>query len=121
MKTRKLDAIGETETSAGGPGQLFTRTCSNIRTAILIIGKGKIAGYIPLHEMFSKLGYKYCRSILKAHLETGCNYLSKVGTKKSALVAYPATNLKTFGEGVSLTEEQIDEAEKYLGNVYHGV
>ena len=50
------------------------------------------------------------------HIVRSCDYLSKVGTKKRA-----ETNLRTFGEGVSLTQEQLDEAEKYLVNVYHRV
>ena len=80
-------------------------------------GKGNTAAYIPLHDVFQKLGPEFCRSLLKSHIGTGCDYLSKVGTKKSAMLADPKKNLKTFGEGVSLTEEQIDEAEKYLAKV----
>ena len=68
--------------------------------------------------MFSKLGYEYCRSILKAYIVKA---VSKVGTKNGALVADPVTNLETFGGDARLTKEQIDEAEKCLVNVYHRV
>ena len=84
-------------------------------------GKGKKIGYLPLHDLFDKMGHQFCRALLKCHLGTGCDYLSKIGTKKSALAANPKQNLSSFGEPVNLTEEQISEAEEYLVDVYSGV
>ena len=40
------------------------------------------------------MGYSFCRNLLKGHLRSGCDYLSKVGTKKSAVVAKPDSQLK---------------------------
>ena len=56
-------------------------------------GKQKTKSYIPLHEIYEKFGADYCRSLLKCHIGTGCDYLSKVGTKKSAINAEPNKNL----------------------------
>ena len=69
---------------------------------------------LPLHILHSKLGDAFCKSLLKMHLGTGCDYLSKVGTKISELKARPEVNLLQFGEASTLDEEQIDEAEKLL-------
>jgi len=84
-------------------------------------GKGEKSGYLPLHQMFEELGPQFCRVLLKCNLGTGCDYLSKIGTKKSALAAEPKKILKLFGEPVTLTEEQISAAERYLVDVYQGV
>ena len=84
-------------------------------------GKGKKIGYLPLHDLFDKLGHQFCRALLKCYLGTGCDYLSTVGTKKSALAANPEQNLPFFGEPINLTEAQISEAEEYLMDVYSGV
>ena len=84
-------------------------------------GKGNKACYIPIHHIFNKMGYLFCRSLLKSHIGTGCDYLSKVGTKESAPVAEPDSKLKKFGEAVSLIEKQVTEAELYLVDVNQGV
>ena len=81
------------------------------------LGKGDGKRWIPIHLYQSELGHDYCKALLKFHLGTGCDYLSKIGTKSSALKAKPEANLNTFGESVNLDDAQIQEAEKYLVNV----
>ena len=56
--------------------------------------------------------------LFKCHLGSGCDYISKIGTKHSALNADPVTHLKSFGEYPMLDEHQIRKAEKYLVNVF---
>ena len=76
------------------------------------LGKGDGKRWIPIHLYQSELGHDYCKALLKCHLGTGCDYLSKIGTKSSALKAKPEANLNTFGESVNLDDAQIQEAEK---------
>ena len=49
--------------------------------------------------------------IIKAHILTGCDLTSKVGTKAAALKAFPERFLKDFGEG------DLTDAERYLVTV----
>ena len=51
--------------------------------------KGRQKRYIPIHHVYSNLGEYYCENLLRCHLGTGCDYISKDGTKKSALKANP--------------------------------
>ena len=84
----------------------------------VLFGKGKNASYLPIHDMYKKLGYYFCKGLSEAHIGSGCDYLSKIGTKKGALKANPMENLKSFGEGPSLDNSQIKEAERYLVMTY---
>ena len=82
-------------------------------------GKGKIAGYLLLHDiMFDNLGVRFRGALLKAHIGPGCDYLSKIGNKKSALVAEPEGQLNRSGEINHLTKEQISLVEQYLVEIY---
>ena len=51
--------------------------------------------------------------IIKAHILTGCDLTSKVGTEAAALKAFPERFLKDFGEG-DLTDATFQHAERYL-------
>ena len=81
------------------------------------LGQGVKKRWIPIHLFHSELGDDYCNALLKCHLGTGCDYLSKIGTKSSAIKAKPEASLPTFGESAILDDMQIQEAEKYLVNV----
>ena len=50
-------------------------------------------------------------------MDTGCDYLSKIGTKPSTLHAALHLNLMTFGETSVLDDAQVQEAETYLVHV----
>ena len=80
----------------------------------MCIGIGDKVRKLPLHLLHIKLGDVFCKALLKMHLGTGCDYLSKVGTKYSGLNAKPELNLLSFGESANLDESQVDEAEKFL-------
>ena len=77
-------------------------------------GKGSNASFLPIHFMYKKLGHNFCKCFLKVHIGTGSDYISKVGTKKSALKANPVANLNSFGETPFLDDSQVKEAERYL-------
>jgi hypothetical protein len=67
--------------------------------------------------MYENLGDSYCKVLLKAHLGTGADYISKIGTKKGCLNANPEIALKDFGESSDLTGEEIQAGEQYLVKV----
>ena len=74
--------------------------------------------YIPIHHLFTTFGETFCKILLKCHLGSGCDYISKISTTHSALNADPVTHLKSFGEYPMLDEHQIRKAEKYLVKVF---
>ena len=82
------------------------------------IGLGDNKRLLPVHRLHSRLGDEFCKSLLKCHLGTGCDYISKIGTKYSALQAQPDLYLRNFGESGMLDSEQIKNAEKYLVKVF---
>ena len=47
---------------------------------IKIVWTGTNTWYLPDHELAIILGEKECRNPLKAHIATGCDWLSKLGT-----------------------------------------
>ena len=81
-------------------------------------GRGDKTCFLPLHTIHGQLGENESKCMLKTHIGTGCDYLSKVGTKRSALAANPVVTLPTFGDSLTLRECEIDEAEAYLVRVY---
>ena len=81
------------------------------------LGKGDNKRWKPIHLLHSKLGDDYCKALLKCHLDTGCAYLSKIGTNPSTLHVVLHLNLMTFGETSVLDDAQVQEAETYLVHV----
>ena len=74
---------------------------------------GESSRYIPIHIMANKIGPIECSVLFKAHILTGCDVTSKVGTKSAALKANPEMYLLQFGEG-DRSRASYDNAEKYL-------
>ena len=58
-----------------------------------------------------------CLVILKAHVLTGCDVTSKIGTKSAALNAQPELFLPMFGKEDRLTESTAELAEAFLTKV----
>ena len=85
----------------------------------MMTGVGDKRTLLPIHRLCEKMGPRLCKVLLKTHIGTGCDYLSKVGTKKSALLAKPESNLTTFGESGIIDEHQLNEAENYLVQVFN--
>ena len=60
-------------------------------------GAGGHSRFIPLHVMYNNMNKELHSVILKAHILTGCDATSKIGTKKGALKASPEKYLSKFG------------------------
>jgi hypothetical protein len=71
---------------------------------------------IPIHWIADILGTDKSLALLKAHVLTGCDVTSKVGSKAAALKAEPEIYLKDFGEE-PITQTVLQQAEKYLVKV----
>ena len=63
------------------------------------------------------LGPQQCKIVLKAHVLTGCDVTSKVGTKFTAPNSEPEKYLMSFGEMDEPSNESLQAAEKYLVEV----
>ena len=88
-----------------------------LQNLFLQLGKGEKRRMLPVHIMFERLGKDFCQEILSAHLATGSDHLSKVGSKRCALTADPEKSLCNFGKTAILDEDQLKVAEEYLVNV----
>ena len=78
----------------------------------LRVGSGKTQRFIPIHMLYEKIPRSLCQVLLAAHIGTGCDYLSKIGTKLGALNAKPDIYLKGLEE--DLNAEMIQKCEQYL-------
>ena len=88
-----------------------------LQNLFLQLGKGEKRRMLPVHIMFERFGKDFCQEILSAHLATGSDHLSKVGSKRCALTADPEKSLCNFGKTAILDEDQLKVAEEYLVNV----
>ena len=80
-------------------------------------GTGEHRRKIPLHCLHAKLGEHF---LLKAHVLSGNDVVSKIGTKYAAITCNPLS-LSTFAENDSLTETDISVIEHYLVKLWTGV
>ena len=81
------------------------------------INLGKEKRYIPIQKLGDLLGPQQCKIALKAHVLTGCDVTSKVGTKFAALNSEPGKYLMSFSEMDEPSNESLQAAEKYLVEV----
>ena len=79
-------------------------------------GTGKKKRKLPLHQVVSVLDVSLAKTVIKAHILSGDDCMSKVGSKHD-----PVKYLSNFGEESILTEQDISCAEKYLVRVWAGV
>ena len=70
----------------------------------------------PLHTLCSVLGKDIALQLPAAHSLTGCDTVSKVGTKRKALKALPSNLIENIGT-VDLNQKLVDNAESNLVNV----
>ena len=52
--------------------------------------------YLPIHILYEKLGASFCFVLLNAHILTGCDMTSDVGTKEKAIKVKPDKFLHAF-------------------------
>ena len=81
-------------------------------------GVGASTRYLPVHDLYGRLGNDMCLVLPAVHCLTGCDYTSKIGTKKAALKADPVKYLRNFGRQTVISEDIKRNAEKYLVKVY---
>ena len=79
-------------------------------------GTGTNKRYIPIHTLAKTLGESKSKAAVKAHILTGCDATSKIGTKTSALKKNPEIYLQMFGEE-EFGDTSFKQAEKYLVQV----
>ena len=58
-----------------------------------------------IHTISTNIEEQFCRTLLKAHLGTGTDYLSKIEKKKSSLNANPEVVLKELGVKLFLDKQ----------------
>ena len=81
---------------------------------------GENKRFLPIHKIHAVLGDSWSRIIIKAHVLTGDDSLSKVGTKHAALTCDPIKYLSGFAESDELFEADIGQTEEYLVKVWVG-
>ena len=83
-------------------------------------GAGEHRRHLPLHILVEKLGYDLSRVLVKVHVLTGDDALSRIGTKHAALACEPHKYLHLFAESSECNEESLKMAEEYLVRVWTG-
>ena len=85
-------------------------------------GTGEKKRMIPLHDILQGLGEAFTKVILKAHVLTGDDSMSKIGTKHASLCnGEPMEQLSRFASEDILSEGTMKLAEEYLVRVWSGV
>jgi hypothetical protein len=83
-------------------------------------GSGDRRRHLPIHTLANKMGSNLCKILLKVHVLTGDDAVSKIGTKYAALACEPHKYLDDFGETSNLTEQSAKLVEEYLVRVWTG-
>ena len=81
------------------------------------MGTGASKRLIPIHHLYQRMPRPLVKVLLAAHFGTGCDTLSKLGTKLAALNTIPEMYLKGFGTK-ELDDIQLAKCEEYLVKVY---
>lgn len=81
-------------------------------------GTGDRRCMIPLHIISPKIGSPLCLTLLKAHVLTGDDSMSRIGTKHAAVTINPTQLLGNFAETDELSEEDLYMAERFLVRVW---
>src|SRR6218665_49734 len=71
-----------------------------------------------MHQAVSQLGL--AKTVIKAHILTGDDCMSKVGSKHAALACDPVHYMTNIGETDTLLEQDTELSEKYLIRVWPG-
>ena len=60
---------------------------NGLKKILIRYGTGNTRRFIPVHKIYEKLGNSVSSVLLKAHVLTGCDLTSKIGTKERVLKA----------------------------------
>ena len=96
---------------------MFKFISTGVKKVFIRIGSRLNTRYKLVDQLAINLGETSCLNIIKSHIATGCDWLSKLGCKSKVLDEMNLLN--EFGEG-NLTEEILDKAEEYLCSVLKG-
>ena len=75
-------------------------------------GTGNNRRMLPVHILFEKHGKDMCKVIVKAHVLTGDDSHSKIGTKHAAIKMDPQKYLRRFAESPMWDDEALADAKK---------
>ena len=89
-----------------------------LKRAWACIGSGNKVSFLPQHAIARVINQSLCNVLLAVHLGTGCDYLSKIGTKYPALNANPEVFLSDFGKGLHPATDQLSKAKAYLVKLF---
>ena len=84
-------------------------------------GVGDNRQMLPIHQVLQSLGEVKSKTLLNAHILTGEDCMSKVGTKHAAIHFKPEQYLINFGEEPELSPRDVGLAEEFLVKTYSGV
>ncbi len=68
---------------------------------------------IPLYTVYMTTGETFSRIVVNAHILSGDDVNSKVGTKKAALLSEPIKYLLAFGEHETHTEHEMAQLKNF--------
>ena len=94
-----------------------TFSSNGLQKLWLRVGKGDKRRFIPVHNLVRKISNALIDVILPAYVGTGCDYISRLGTKHGALEADPAKYLTGFLHHDLTEEEFVCKSEEYLVKV----
>ena len=83
-------------------------------------GTGEKRRLLPLHRMAERMGEPLCHVTGKAHLLTGDDVTSNIGTKLAAMKCNPTGYLTEFAERAELPETEFAQVEEYHVQVWAG-
>ena len=89
-----------------------------LKNLYIKIRTGTSTQYLPVHELANILRQKQCQNLLEAHIVTGCNWLSKLGTKSNAL--HKVDLVDSLGESDLTDNDLINTTEEYQMSVLKG-
>ena len=102
--------------------KIALRNLSNILVSVMLrveFGTGLHKRTIPLHRLQARFRAAFCSILVKVHVISGNEAVSKVGTKHAELTCNPFS-LTNFAETDSLTTVDISVVERYIGQVSTG-
>lgn len=70
---------------------------SGLQELWIKFGTGEKTKFIPIHSLAMELGPSISAAVMKAHILTGCDVTSELGTKSPALKCQPEKYLGQFG------------------------
>lgn len=84
-------------------------------------GTGEKRRMLPQHQVVYDLGMSMAKTVIKAHILSGDDCMSKVGTKHAAVVSDPGRYLSCFGGDDIMSDEEQELVDIYLIQLWVGV